>query len=280
MKKIFLLLCSTLSLIGCATNATYKGNTLKTVKIEHTEVEALPVTADLAISEQRTSGEAEGNVFHRNILEREAIAKALGQTPPSVDKADVLAGTNWYEEVTGNKLKLTVTGYPAYYTNFRTATKDDVALNTEKASHAGPVLPEKKAQPTAPTDNFTSSQRWATWGLNTALPGLGSIAIMDDLGGAITQWALTAGYITMFLIYDDSYYCDSYNYYDCSGDEEFLVAGFITLGLNVGFNIFRSMTYGNSTQNVARNGVGDFNVAVLPNKNGKLNALLMYNKAF
>jgi len=137
MKKLFLLLINSFLLIGCVAPA-YKNNTLQSAKVEAPDIEALPVTADLSVSEQKVSGEAEGKVLQRDILKKEAVAKALGQNPPSLDKPDVLVGFNVFEEITADKLKLTVTGYPAYYTNFRTATEKDEPLSMAKAS---PILP-------------------------------------------------------------------------------------------------------------------------------------------
>ncbi|MCL2208142.1 MAG: hypothetical protein FWB90_08660 [Fibromonadales bacterium] len=138
MKKLFLLLISGFLLIGCVAPA-YKNNTLQAVKMEAPDIEALPVTADLSVSEQKATVEVEGNVLQRDILKKEAVAKALGQDPPSLDKPDVLVGVNVFEEITADKLKLTVTGYPAYYVNFRTATEKDELLSMEKA---GPILLE------------------------------------------------------------------------------------------------------------------------------------------
>ncbi|MCL2261548.1 MAG: hypothetical protein FWC15_09385 [Fibromonadales bacterium] len=137
MEKLFLLLISSFLLIGCAT--AYKNNTLQSAKVEAPDIEALPVTADLSVSQQKAKGEAEGKVFQRDILEKEALAKALGQNPPSLDKPDVLVGINVFEEITVDKLKLTVTGYPAYYTNFRTATEKDEPLSMAKASPASHI---------------------------------------------------------------------------------------------------------------------------------------------
>lgn len=305
MKKIFLLLMSSFLLIGCAATSA-KDNTLKSVKVAVPAVEALPVTADLTVSEQRVSGEAEGTVLQRGMLQREAIAKALGHNTPSPERPDVLVGINVFEEVAVNKLKLTVTGYPAYYTNFRTAKEEEKPLEMVKASPMPYSKPkqEQQQEPDLSSGGFTTSQRVGTWALNTMLPGVGSIGIMGDVAGAVPQWILTATAITMFVLYEESSYeetiyrqgsCASYNYtygycnyyytyydYEYHEDEEFLVMGIVALGTNAIWNIIRSATYGKNTQSVASigNGIGDFNVAVLPNQKGRLNTFLMYNKTF
>jgi hypothetical protein len=123
MKKFLLIFLCIFLFTNCS--SVVKNNTLVGVNINETEVETLPVTADLAVSEQKTKGEAIGYVTDIDILAKEAIAKALGQEPPSVDKPDVLVGINAFTEVDGANLKVVFTGYPAYYTNFRTATKAD-----------------------------------------------------------------------------------------------------------------------------------------------------------
>jgi hypothetical protein len=121
MKK-FLLIFLCFLFMSCS--SVVKNNTLIGTQIK-TEIETLPVTADLAVSEQKARGEATGPVTDINDLAKEALAKALGQDPPSVGNYDVLVGQNAFTEVDGTNIKVILTGYPAYYTNFRTATKED-----------------------------------------------------------------------------------------------------------------------------------------------------------
>ena len=146
MKKTLLLLICSLSLIGCAASVS-KSNTLKSVSLKP-EVEPLPVVADLVVSEQKVTGEASGTITQAETLAREALTKALGQDPPSADRPDVLVGTNVFTEITDNAfLKLTVTGYPAYYTNFRTAKEEDLErLNIAKLDRKAPVLDEAQEE--------------------------------------------------------------------------------------------------------------------------------------
>jgi len=126
MKKYLLIFLCFFLLMSCS--PSYKSHTLVGVPVEGTEIETLPVTADLVVSEQRVKGEASGKVVGRTTsagIAKEALAKALGQESPSVDKPDVLVGINLFSEVNGADEKWIVTGYPAYYANFRTATKTD-----------------------------------------------------------------------------------------------------------------------------------------------------------
>lgn len=109
-------------------SSSVKTNTLVGVGVGETEMETLPVTADLAVSEQKVVVEVNGKVSDINILTQEALAQALWQGQPSVGGADVLVGQHAFTEAKGNDLKLTLTGYPAWYTNFRTATEADSLL--------------------------------------------------------------------------------------------------------------------------------------------------------
>jgi len=127
MKKYLLIFLCFFLLMSCS--SAVRNNTLVGVPVEGTEIEVLPVTADLMVSEQRVKGEATGKIADRATgrfnLAKEALAQALGQEQPSVDKPDLLVGINVFTEIDGADEKLILTGYPAYYTNFRTATKTD-----------------------------------------------------------------------------------------------------------------------------------------------------------
>jgi len=109
----------------------------------NTKIEILPVTADLIVSKQKTRGEAIGKISDFNLLVKEALAKALDQELPSVDKPDVLVELNEFTEGSGTKFKVILTGYPAYYTNFHTATETD-SLCLNKTNSATSVVNESE----------------------------------------------------------------------------------------------------------------------------------------
>jgi len=120
--------------------------------------------------------------------------------------------------------------------------------------------------------NFTTGQRWATGALNI-IPGVGSYFIMDDMTGAIVQWALSSAAIASIVV--------AVTIHNESGLEKDIFAG-TGAGLIYAsfiYNIYRSITYDKPKQTAFGENSG-FNLAVLPNRNGKLNAFLMYNKAF
>ena len=173
MKKIlpvFALTISVFLLSGCVQTVTQsvRNGTLSTLPI-NPEVRLLPITAELKVSEKEATGEAIGLKNQEEILIAEATAKALGQNPPSVDQPDVLVGVNWFTEetrttVTSNSvrrrgsstttmIKVTVTGYPAYYTKFRTADEKDPAalpVVTPNAEYIGGPIPGWSPKPPKP----------------------------------------------------------------------------------------------------------------------------------
>jgi uncharacterized protein YceK len=133
MKKLLLpivIICSLWLITGCAAVTTTGGNTLKRLAVE-TDVKPLPITADLKVSEQKARGEASGLPMEEERLTNLAVARALGQDPPSPLKPDVLVGMYVFREWKGagkmSNLKITVTGYPAFYTNFRSVEEGDSA---------------------------------------------------------------------------------------------------------------------------------------------------------
>jgi len=128
MKKIILLFVALygLALTGCVGS---KSTSIKTLGVGPEAVEPLPLTADLNVSDQKVRGEASGRVGSNlgcaDCLVKEATARALGQYPPRVDAPDVLVAMNVYKEPRGkDSLRVVVSGYPAWYHNFRTVKEE------------------------------------------------------------------------------------------------------------------------------------------------------------
>jgi len=105
------------------------------------------------------------------------------------------------------------------------------------------------------SENFTTKQRFGTFGMNM-IPGLGSITVMNDWAGAITQWVLVGSGIASI---------DSF--------------GPVLIGLDILFNIYRSATY-NNLKNVAFGEYDGFHLSALPNRHGKIMPYLLFSKAF
>jgi hypothetical protein len=103
--------------------------------------------------------------------------------------------------------------------------------------------------------NFTIGQRFGTFGMNI-IPGLGSIVVMDDWGGAITQWVLVGSGIASI---------DSF--------------GPVLICFDILFNIYRSATY-NNLKNATSSKNEGFHLSVLPNRYGKVMPYLVFSKGF
>jgi hypothetical protein len=134
----------------------------------------------------------------------------------------------------------------------------------------------------APTRcGFTANERWGTWALNI-IPGLGSIAVMDDWTGAVVQWGLVGGAVvsgTMFFssVNDDE---DSYGDYDVSTNTTILkyVFGGLFWG-NLIWNTYRSITYC-KPGSVACGSNSGFNISVMPTRHGSLLPAVTYSRGF
>ena len=128
--------------------------------------------------------------------------------------------------------------------------------------------------------NFTKKERWQTGVLNI-VPGLGSYYIMDDWHGALVQWGVSGAGGALLILFTIPTKEECYAEGSCryTHDEDFFYAGFALLGASFIYNIYRSITYDKPKKTAYSENSG-FNIAVLPNRNGKLNAFLMYNKAF
>jgi hypothetical protein len=133
----------------------------------------------------------------------------------------------------------------------------------------------------APTRcGFTANERWGTWFLNW-IPGLGSIAIMDDWTGAIVQWGLVGGGIGLFVIgsEDGQYSTDgTYHHGTLYGDFSKTSITLATVGVVV-WNTYRSYTYC-KPGSVACGSNGGFNISVLPTRHGSLLPAVTYSKSF
>jgi len=146
------------------------------------------------------------------------------------------------------------------------------------------------------SQNFTTSQRWATWALNAfTIPGLGSYIIMSDTTGGtiqlvtrVTAWGLVIGGIAVFsssfykeevrverdpIVYPQgSYYYESetrVNEGMHSGGIAMMVIGGVLVTGDIVFNIVRSAKYTKPQPKVAS--IADPNawsIAVLPGGNG------------
>ena len=140
MKKLSTILAVAILATSCTLQQTPPPNVEhayyeSSVRILEPEQSMLlsPVMADLEVSKYKvthTEREAFVNVsitpaVIENIAEFKKIALSRAA---KAHNADVLVGTIIDVATVNKRLEITVSGYPAYYRNFRTATKEDAEL--------------------------------------------------------------------------------------------------------------------------------------------------------
>ena len=121
MRKAMLMLfaVSTMSLTACGPVIS---GTVRTKDVPGT-VAHQPVTANLNVRSTRVSGRATVNASQEAQGRNAALRAAL-----AAGQADVLVAPTYTFETNGGKLTVTVSGYPATYTDFRNATAADMEL--------------------------------------------------------------------------------------------------------------------------------------------------------
>ena len=143
-----------------------------------------------------------------------------------------------------------------------TAPQVQEAIPVQQAQQAQEAMPELK--------DFTVSQRVGTCGINFFLPGVGSLAIMRDWNGAITQWSLFGGGIILLNVGLATH-----------NDAIAIIGGVVAYGSVLIYNPVRSITYKKKMPaNMAFLENTNLNVAVLPDKDGNLKGYLLYSMEF
>ncbi len=143
MKRT-LLICT--MLIGLSACETIKISTAKTIEIQNNGIIQKPTIADLEVKPTKVSGSgiSSGAETFDNVKTR-AVSDAIKQA-----NCDLLVEPIYEIEKTGNSFKVTVTGYPASYKNFRPITEEDLKLINESSS--------KKVKTSEVTPTTRSSQ--------------------------------------------------------------------------------------------------------------------------
>jgi hypothetical protein len=124
MRISFLLGLGMLLLASC-NNTVYKSHTAKSMEIYGSGVMHLPVVADLSVRTAKVSFSVNDKNTSMNMrqLREAAIAGALQE-----HKADVLVEPSFSLERKRRVNTLTVSGWPADYTQFRTMDTTDIRL--------------------------------------------------------------------------------------------------------------------------------------------------------
>lgn len=158
--------------------------------------------------------------------------------------------------------------------------------------------PQQPPQTTAPAavsvvdanyTNFTSGQRWATFGLNWLIPGLGSFVIMHDkkgggvnMGLGLTSYALI---IAGGVVASTAYTYSSYSGYKLNEGQ--YIAGIVCISAGGAFeiatmihNIVRSFKYDRPHQTASVFDPNSWDLAIVPGRNGIQAVSLSYKMQF
>jgi hypothetical protein len=121
-------------------------------------------------------------------------------------------------------------------------------------------------------ENFSTGERWATFGLNFFF-GLGSIIIMDNWFDGIFQAVCIGGGLWLWqadLIIENEKR-DEFNLNKVLAISLFSTSFLVNIITSADSNKPKNVSYGKH---------GNFNMAVLPNKHGSFNTYFMYSKGF
>ena len=123
--RILTLMCLSMLLMASCNNSVYKSHTAKSMEIYGPGVMHLPVVADLSVRKVKVSFSVNDKNTSMNTrqLREAAIAGALQE-----HKADVLVEPSFSLERHRGVSTITVSGWPADYTQFRTMDTTDIRL--------------------------------------------------------------------------------------------------------------------------------------------------------
>jgi hypothetical protein len=122
MKNFLLFLGACLMLSSCSSIARII--TVKQLDIYGSGVIQKPVIVDLEVRETKVSGfSSMKSITPVEIVKKNAVADALKNA-----KADVLIEPKFEIEKNSRTITASVTGFPAFYRNFRPISQDDVKL--------------------------------------------------------------------------------------------------------------------------------------------------------
>jgi len=120
VKIILLSLCS-IAFVSCK---TIKSGTAKSIDVSGIGVIHKPVIADLEVNQQKTTK----TITLKNMESLENAKQQIIREVLSENKADLLVEPKFDSVTKNGKTELTVTGWLAYYKNFRTLEEKDIKL--------------------------------------------------------------------------------------------------------------------------------------------------------
>ena len=119
--KIILLSLFSIAFVSCK---TVKTGTAKSIDISGVGVIHKPVIADLEVSQQKTTK----TITLQNMVTLESGKQQIIREILNENKADLLVEPKFDSVTKNGKTELTVTGWLAYYKNFRTIEEKDIKL--------------------------------------------------------------------------------------------------------------------------------------------------------
>jgi len=123
LQSIVVALLAAFGMVACLPTAI-KSNMAKSINIYGTRAVPHPILADLIVDSVKASGTASaGALTNIEIVKRDAVENLLRSL-----NADILIEPRFESIVFRGNRTINVTGYPAKYKNFRTATPDDTTF--------------------------------------------------------------------------------------------------------------------------------------------------------
>ena len=119
-----------------------KFSSSKTIDISAT-VNQKPTVVDLDVKETKVTATATGKLAYTSfeVIKSDAVSNAL-----KIANADILVEPKFETITTGSEITVTVTGYPAFYKNFRVVKTEDVSILESLIYKTGPVTTGSSAQ--------------------------------------------------------------------------------------------------------------------------------------
>ena len=138
-QTVAILLLASLLSIGCV--PVSKFTTSKTLDIAAT-ISQKPTVVDLDVKDVKVTATATGKMALVTLetVKSEAVSTALKNA-----NADILVEPKFETITTGTVMTVTVTGYPAFYKNFRVVKTEDVSILESLIYKTGPVTPTTAA---------------------------------------------------------------------------------------------------------------------------------------
>ena len=125
MKSLIIPVLAIIISITSCTVTKSKYTSAKTLDINLTGIIQKPVVVDLEVKEVKVTGSATENseTSSIEIVKQEAIVDAVKKS-----NSDILVEPMFTTETIGNKITVTVIGFPANYKNFRPIKQEDLPL--------------------------------------------------------------------------------------------------------------------------------------------------------